>query len=600
MDEQAVSAWNEFFSEIAESKSRSYDPYDLAGLVLSIGDCLTLDEIRDIVKFLYESKGESGFREALRKAGFGANVDSRVDEADEGTLLQICWLATDESLLAAVDTLIRRGQIKFEAGEIRRPPINYWTVGRFDLRAEFGQFGFRTSTTSKNMPLLRLNRLIERLYDLSNPTDQQEVDWQLRSVEGPTVQARLADFIRRRNPSDTIRSLVLARRKNVSQAFDELKIRPDNMLADLLAPQSDGADKDELIVQAILWKLGFELPIITKSSDQFWRHLRLMSQLVRDAANTSSVDLERIRQVGSSVFNSLEGLLEDCLEYAWWALATDHFSSEKPFVFVPAEAREAWVTLDNYQKQESGSERLAILSKRTLYPLCQSFALFSRYLKNLQNVEASAIRATDAYPRFADRTDIQRFPFKHVFPFLDLLPDAQASIIKGAESVAKIFRGGDVHSIRNKLSHFQRTPVEISDLETALAAARSAVERLETLGFCRSTFEFKQELRDQWGRSALYLGGPDGEEVVFPMPSHYSWVGLPSFHRPQYLFKSAVFGPQGEMLRFTQGSESKYAQGWLNFPRRRIENNRALAPGITSVSDIGLVPHDAINAAIGD
>ncbi|MBR7830257.1 hypothetical protein KDK95_28400 [Actinospica sp. MGRD01-02] len=557
---KAAEVWAEFISEVRFPEDASYDAYDFLPAPLLLGECFSMEELREMVRWLHENAGPQ-VRDEMRRVGYGSGREEKLEEANSGTLLQLCWIARSNEIAKAIDALISSNVVKIAPGEVRKRQLTEDCLGPFELFGEVGAYGFRSKSLDDDLPLLRLQRLVGGLYDMTKSEDREELNWQLRSVEGPNIESRLADFLYKHDPASVVENIVLARKQNVDVAFEKLHITNQGLSA-------TGVSSDKDLVNQILWKLGFDLPLPTKRTELFWRYHGEMTQLVRDALASSSINIEKIKSAGALYFPELEGVLEDSLQYAWWALTNDHVSSRRPFVYAQSYGEEAWRSLSDYQKKDKNLENLSLNGRRTLYPLVNSFGHFSSFLKDLCVHADEYVRAVDAAPGYVGKTDIQKFPFAHTVPFLDLVSGSQDALIEGSATVSILLRAADVVGMRNNLAHFQKTPVELGALEQALDATRRAIERLEAMGFCRMIYAISERSTDRWGRSTVTLTGADGSAISLAQPSSFKWVGMPNLGVPQYLFKGAIFESPGEMLRFSDDPESSFSKMWDNYPRR--------------------------------
>lgn len=583
---KAAEAWAEFIGEVRFPEDVNYDVYDFLPVPLLLGECFSPDELREMVRWLHEHAGPQ-VRDEMRRVGYGSGREERLEEADSGTLLQLCWIAPSNEIANAIDALVSSDLARIAPGEVRSRQLTEDSLGPFELFGEVGVYGFRSKSLDDDLPLLRLQRLIGGLYDMTKSEDCEELNWQLRSVEGSNVESRLAEFLYKNDPTSVVENIVLARKQNVDVAFEKLHITsPDS--------SANGLNSDKHLVNQILWKLGFDLPLSTKRTEAFWRYHGEMTQLVRDALASSSIDIEKIKSAGALYFPELEGVLEDSLQYAWWALINDHVSSRRPFVYAQSYGEEVWRSLSDYQKRDRNLESLSLNGRRTLYPLTHAFGHFSSFLKDLSTRANEHVRASDAVPGYVGKTDIQKFPFVHTVPFLDLVPDSRDALIEGSATVTILLGTADVVGMRNNLAHFQKTPVELGALEQALDATRRAVERLEAMGFCRMIYAISERSTDRWGRSTVTLTGADGSAISLAQPSSFKWVGMPDLSVPQYLFKGAIFESPGEMLRFSDDPESSFSKMWDNYPRRCRYSTYRAGGEATSAVDVAASSHKIV------
>lgn len=456
-------------------------------------------------------------------------------------------------------------------------------VGSFGLRVEMGNPGLRLRPDNREVPLLRLRRLITHLYDLSNEADVDELKWQLRTIDGDDVQERLEEYLRVTPPSVAIATLVLSRRQNVQQAMSELAIESGVSLGEIGPASDDGS-----VVEKLMWKLGFPQELQASQAAEFWIRFKDARQAVRDARGSAVLDLPHLREVLRELFISLEGLLADSVDFAWWCLLTDHLAAPRPFTYTPSQGEPAWSELASHAGSGSAAEKLRLgdRKKRTLYPLGQSFAVLRSLLRANEVSRADLERSDESIPKWAAQTELKEFPLRHTVPYLDLTDAARQSIVANLDRVSKVLKEGNVNGVRNQVSHFQRSTSNLDEVEQAIAASSEAIEILESLGLVRAEYRASRTERDEWDRFVIHMRSAAGDEISFTRPSRVGVVGLPSLHTPQYLVRSAVFSSPREILRFKAGADSPFSEMWAGFPLPRTRRPGVLDQSLEPASDV--------------
>lgn len=562
-------AWTEFTGILSEDFERPYDDFNMNGLPVALGDSLTDEEL-------------SAVHGALDPGG-------SPPDRDRASLLQMIWLHDDAAILRAVDGLVQSEQLRIPIGEVRRPKLAGIEVGSYGLRTEIGRHGVRFRPGSAEVPALRLARLVGHLYDTAVETDSQELLWQLRGVDGASVDDRLAELLRREAPARIVRDLVLARRNNVERALNELHVDTTTFsLGDL-----SRAEDDDALVERILWKLGFDTEALTDASALFNRRCQQTRQLVRDAQVSSIVDVERLKSVGRELFIDLEGVLDDSLAFTWWALTQDHVAAPRPFTYVPKLGERAWKALSDFVAGR-GKERLRLGSPRTLYALGQSFGVLADLLEALQGDEQEHRRPDDSIPKWAQLSELSELGFSHTVPFLDLTSSSREALTSALRQVSETLRESNVHGVRNSISHFQRATSSLSEVAVAVEGAGKAIEVLDGHGLTRVEYRSARVEHDQWGRSVIVMRSARGDEIAFSRPSRVGAVGLPPRSAPQFLVRSAVFGYPNEILRFRAAVDSDWASMWDDYPLRRGAPRGRLARTDEMAGEIARTSHGVL------
>jgi hypothetical protein len=115
------------------------------------------------------------------------------------------------------------------------------------------------------------------------------------------------------------------------------------------------------------------------------------------------------------------------------------------------------------------------------------------------------MRDSASYPKYSKKTDLQQFPFVHVQPFLDLLPDSQKQIIATLATVGSELNDSGIMTARNGLLHAKQRIPTVAEVEDALRKSRTALDRLESIGCVRSTYNVSSSLINAWGGATIVL-----------------------------------------------------------------------------------------------
>jgi hypothetical protein len=577
--------WSEFIEEIAGLEGVDFDDETSEPLFLALGDLFGDDELRVLLADLLDNTGGS-VREHVEPLGLvGASADI-VEKLQRAQLIQLLLLATNRDLTTRIDHLIRAAEkseeshepyIQVDPGEIRRLMTSERTsFGVFGLYPEVSNLGIRFKSDSFPLGPMRLKRLIESLYDLSDPREIGELQWQLRSTEGDDPHERLEEFLRSASPQEVVEQLLLSRRVNQTTAADRLGV----------SYESCSGDKN--FVDSILWKLGFYPSRSFDSTSDFWDHHGRLKRFVDTAGVGSRVDIVDLRSRAINCFVALEGLLENALCFSVWALTTDHLSSSRPFVFANwLERQKAFDRLNAFEdaKQDRADETTRLGKKNTLGSLIPAFGTLRDFLIELQADAQAYVRDKRDYPRYSAHTTLKSFPFNHCVPFLDLLPRSQARIIESLEYVRKTLEAAQTAFVRNDFGHYRPNSPDLNRVEATIVAMERSVRRLEGDGLVPLPFKAVADHGDDWGRRIFTLRNSKGREVAFARPSAYDWAQMPSLRGEQFILPSAVFAQPNEMLRFRAVYNTPYAMYWERYPVRRRRRSAVSGPSSESHSD---------------
>lgn len=568
-DASDPSDWWAFADSLSGSSDARYGDQQVGVLLPLIGDALSDPELRHLVIEILDTKG-GHLRAAVAPFITVKDAKEFVDQSSRAELLQLCLIASERAVQAALDRLVRTRTIVVPRGDVRRPVINHQTrSGAFHLRAELGVHGTRFVSDDPGLAILRERRLLNRLYLRDQTSDAQELEWQLRGVDVEDLDEKLESYFRTKTPQESLERLVLARKVNVVTACHEVGI-----------DDADGLQDGQLI-EAILWKLGFPIDVDEDPHASFWLRHQQLSALAQSSTMGSS---ERFLEVASPYFTGLEGILLDSLAYTAWALMSDHTRSLRPFSYDDGTDREAGLALLQSIANKGGGDGAFmpdfISEKVELRNLIEGFRQLAKHLDSSRTETQKYTRPKPEFPDYDGKTSLKRFVLRSTLPFLDLSRPSQDRIVAGMHSISEVLIAADVFSVRNDYAHYRRNAPDIAKVERALEAIGRSVTRLEHLGFCRIVFVPSAVKSDRWGHARHEFVGPRSYEHVFSRPTTLDWMGLPELDEPQYLMRAASFDDPNEVLRFTCRYNSDFSMQWSDFPKRRRSG-----PGVKSSDD---------------
>lgn len=273
----------------------------------------------------------------------------------------------------------------------------------------------------------------------------------------------------------------------------------------------------------------------------------------------------------------LERTLLDSLYFTAWVFLADHYVSNHAFTY-----RETIAAQFGHDVLKDAGCDLG--GAPTLSNLVEGFSALAKHLETLRTTELQHTRDIKTYPKFASKTDIQKFPFAHTVPFLDLTAESQVALIKTLSAASSALNDSGIMTARNALLHAGRTIPRPSDLSDSLDSARRALLSLEAAGCIRTTFQPLTTVIDAWGHGSTVMRSASDSEITFSSPSAYRWLGMPPLTGPQYLVQGAIFAAPNLMLRFRRGYESRYENYWSDYPKRREAGNRVVPSQADSLS----------------
>lgn len=571
-DSDKPSEFGAYLAELMRDADANFDDQNCEPLPYLLGDAFSDNELRALlVQLIDHDPGTATEMDRVIgltqvRAHMQEDPESTPnDDADHATLMQLCLLATNDSLRTAMDRIVLSNRaekgINIPPGEVRRSVLTNASSTEFRNRPEVSNLGFRVDSSGVLGPL-RLRRLVGRIFeaapteDAAHLDEHVELNWHLRDVSGLTVADRLDEYLRTSPPDEVIRRLVMSSKANVDIAFQEVGL-------ELVATN------DDTQIKRLLWKLGFDVSSDVPLHQRFWHLYERMLFGAQNANVSTVIDQEAVRGLGANFFVALENLLFDTVAFVAWALTNDHVVDKHPFTYAGPTEATAVLTAVREELMDVGARADRKPEKWTLFPLVSSFRALRRHLESLQAKRATFQRPESNYPEFAGKTSLESFPFAHTVPFLSLTAASQQEVLDVLEQASALLLDSKVHEVRNENLHHRQGSDSYEKLLAALHGTSDAVRLLERAGFVRTLFLPDRLEGDRWGRTTHYLRSSDNREVGFRRPSSYSWLSLPNMRQPQYLVHLAKFADPNEMLRFRSNAESEFRRLWTDYPLRR-------------------------------
>ncbi|MCZ7417562.1 hypothetical protein [Streptomyces sp. WMMC897] len=561
-ESEIPSAWASFLSDVFSDLTHPARDNPSEPLIPILGDCLTDSEIRALTEWLLDNTS-GALREVCSGLGLQGGAAEIVTGMGRAELMQLCLTMTDRDIIHGIDTLVHQDIITVPASEIRNPPINDESAfGLFRVRAEIGSHGIRTRSARINLAPLRLRNLIEHMYRLSDVGDRGELEWQLRDATGDTLEARLENYLLEQSPQSVVERLVLARRSNAVAACEILHLR-------------DGAAESPDFIPLILWKLGYSSPAQSDPHADFWRLHQNMEKMARlGPGRPLSPSVEEFRGAAANYFVALESALDDALTFTVWALSHDHLTDRRPFVFKPDRQRTSSYLWLQSAVTRSGDNELNYGDNNSLYALCRGFHCLGTELQRTAAERDSHIQSAADVPDWVDQQTLQRFPFRHSVPFLDLTDDSRESLLINLKEISRLLVAERIFEARNNWLHGGPKDLDFGNVKASLLAIRNAIQLIEDCGFSRTTFATSSRRSDGYGRSVTTLKNPRGVTLEVHEPSPYMWLGLPNVGNGVHVMTAAYFSAPSEFLRFQSEDLSPFTEMWEEYPRRKPRSQR--------------------------
>lgn len=473
-----------------------------------------------------------------------------------------CLLLLDEGQLGrAIDRSVINSEILVPTSETRAAVASKNDVGSWwKLQSQVGGLGIRTVSSRQGFSLIRLQKL---LLSIGKTTDSDDfILWEFRFSPGNTVKEKIHNAIYSVPPRDLLRRIALSSAQRLESAI--VYLQP------MWFQPPANSDEEELLIDRLLWKLGFSVTKFPSEVAMYWARSEKLRLQVNEI--DGQVDITRrdsIRSAAVNYFVSLEELLDRSLAFIGWALMHDHYEADQRrlFYFDLDEARRLTTSILNSRDL---AEPLKESGHNTLWPLVNAMSRLADYLDEMNvNGRSGKESLRESLPEFAN-AGAAPFPFKHRIPLYDLSASAVPEITSVLRQSAEVFAALDISNLRNRLEH-QRPDSDFPDAQLIREGIREAdaiVRRLEETGLLPVLHVFHGSSTDENRRTKTFLSDYAGRVFEFPGPTSAQFSGMPSLFQPQVPLKLARLDAIPDVLRFTLVEKSTFRDKWQNYPRR--------------------------------
>lgn len=562
LQSEKPSDWGELFFRLIDPENYYYDSDRLSDFPFLLINAFGKYELKKLLEEIINTNKE--FRNLLPKEKkFAGAASTIVEGLTKYECFQLILLENDKTLIELIEKLIIKEEIIIPPTEIRRPKIRK-ARGFYSIYHECNRLGIRADSAKLEIGILRLNNLIDSIYQ--EPALRQQLEWKLKYENKETLKEKIASFTSKEEPRKIVKELVLSGPLQITQTFQKLFgyfAMPTN-------PQ-----EEELLIDKILWKLGFNINIYPDYLEVFWSRLNSFKEIVRSCISFNEADKEKIRSAAVNLFVSLELILEQSLSFSTWLLLSDHYLNTN-FKYHFEDSREFMCQkLNNYVLGSNDPLIFDSNGKNTLFPLVEGFTALIDICDKLlaEGLEINK-RPENEQPSFYQKATITTFPFLSKYFFLDLKPSNYASVRNLLIEIPRNFNTQKVLSIRNKLQHKRDDfPNQVEILE-ACNAIEDGINKLEINGLYPNVYLFQSANTDKFNRRNLEFSDYKGRVIKIIPTTEFIGSKLPDLRSPQIIVPILNIGNSQELVRFKYEENSDYLKFWKNFPRKKVKANK--------------------------
>jgi hypothetical protein len=485
---------------------------------------------------------------------FQNSPENIIKNIDRAQCFQLLLLFTDEIIIETAEQLIEKNVIKIPSTEIRKSIFGYKPYSWVDMTWECSRLGFRP-VSNENTSGIVLKRLIKSLYE----DDLDELKWILRHQTGRNVFEKLERYINTETPKKVIEKFVFTSSYKLDKTFNILKYGKFDI------PLSESGEK--MLIDKLLWKLGFKVDIYPSYQLTFWKRLDKFLKVSKIRENYSEKDKELIRSEAVNFFVSLEEILDYSLSFITWALLSDHYRSTN-FKCNFDDARKFMANQLNQAVSEDEVE-YDPAGRNTLYPLIRGFRILSDICQNIFEENGKFKRKKSYLPRYHNKTDLFKFPFLHLILWLDLEEQDQKFILDLLNNISHVLEKSKIADIRNRIEHKRLKFPTPDEIINGINAISEIVNKMEDSGILPSIYFFSGSQTDIYGRDYFRFKNYAGKEIEINLNSEFALCNLPN-HDPLIIVPCMNLGTSIEFFRFKFEETSEFVNMWRNYPKKRI------------------------------
>ena len=570
------SHWGSFYESLMREDDLYFDSIRISEASTLIINTLGTKESRYLLKNIIDNN--KNFRSFLTNGKtLKGSSEEIIKSLGKDECYQLILLETDEKIIQALEKLIDDQTIFIPPTEIRRAASKS-SRGFYRIYHEYNKLGIRSASTEANLGLRQLNNLINKVY--SDSSLQQQLGWKLRYYEKETLKEKIEAYTLDEEPRKIIKETILSGPFQVNQTFNAL-------IGHFEMPLT--VEQEEILVDKILWKLGFDINIYPNHLHKFWERLQKFKEVTRSCILFNDTDKEKIRSVSVNFWISLEEVLEQTLSFITWVLLSDHFKDTK-FKYNFEDTRD--FMCDQLNGYVVGSNDPLIFDKKgknTLFPLTEGFTALLEICKDLlDNHLDDHQRPEREMPSFWHRTDLISFPFENKKYLFDIKSSNYKILANIISEIPKSFSKFNVLSVRNRTQHKRDDFPSQEEILNACNTIENIVNKIELNGIYPNVYLFKSTSIDKFRRVKYEYEDYKGR--IISLQPTFEFVGskLPGSRNPQIIVPIITIGNSHELLRFKYEESSSYLRFWGNFPRKKEAKESTKIKTIEPASSIDI------------
>lgn len=553
--------WDDFLWRAVGETERWHSDFSARGISAALGNAFSESELCVLLKQVLRE--HPALRLPLRQLEKATGEKFRGSEQElsaglsRAEILQLLLLASDELLAASIDKAVGTGDILVPATEVRQAEQR--PTAFLGQRPEVSSLGIRF-VGDKELPPSRLRRLIEILG--TSEGSPEDLEWHLMDVGGTDLQRKLTTVVFESDPAELVEAFAIRGRREYETTVDYLRYG--------YFPRPTSSDAKRILVQRILWKLGFNVTVHPPLHATFDRLGPALAEVVMRRGVDTHGAQQDVRSVAVNYFVCLEEILEDALIFTLWSLMNDHYAQTRRTRFRYNRSSSllyASSFLNGRRLTATQSLTFSASGGNTLFPLVEGLRHAGHILDDCLTGGNTGLRRSDALPTFHALSGVMRVPFTFRHPILDVDDAAAQELLQAVEAVPRRLNGANTLGVRNRVPHAGREFPTPDELLAVVDAATEAVENLRSAGLVPLVRYPAGSQSDQYQREQIVLEDYQGREWKMFLTKELRGAGMPPPTDPQVVLSAARLREADDVLRFWVEEESEYVRMWRGYPR---------------------------------
>lgn len=563
---------DEFYKEFLENvlpKSDSFDANKYNQMPIFLGNCFSEEEIRVIFEAALENnkRMRSLLPNRKRLKGSSQQISTQINKNE---IYQLLLILDNDELATIIDICVVEGNLKIPETELRFSKLTNSRLSRsLKGNIELSKYGIRIKHHKDSFALARFIDVIKTVFGTVEL--QNKLDWLLCNQFGinfkPNRGYQIFESLIYTEDVNLIANVIL---------FSDVSILKSALLAlsnGYCGDEYETSNK-ELILNRILWKCGFNLPLYREDDLEIRNLLKDFSTKVNELKDFTELDKREIRSKSINFFVEFEEFIQSSLFLLTWTLFQEHSVNTK-FVYSKLYAAEFSKSfLSNHVFLSGEILELDENGDDTLYPLLQGFKALTEKADNIYSEKDKYLKKPNRLPWGYD-SKIFYYPFKHELLVCDLSVEVFEDCKMEINGIYQGLTNSNLLGIRNSTSHKRKVDKfpSMKSFNDFFDIIEKIIDKIIDLGLFPVVYNSTSLSLDRYGRKVVYLKDFENNRFNY-YSSENDYYPKPFFRDPHIVVPLVKLRGFDKGLIFTLREKSSYTDMWTDFPKKLLSENQ--------------------------